>query len=104
MLHLAASAAGTGYLASLEQRSGSGPEEGWVAAALDGALWALDASSLLSPDRFGCMTRLQLLGCAMPLQQNSLNTVLLSSTSLLLPEPCFPQETYLRVPAFHRPA
>lgn len=79
---------------------------GMGACAARRSLWPSGASSLLSPDRFGGMTHPQLLGCAMPLQQSSLNTSscppqpVSSASSLAL----LPQETYLKVPAFHRPA
>lgn len=82
----------------LEQCSVSGPGEGWVAAPLHRALWALGASSLLSPDSFGGMTHPQLLICAMPLQQNSLNTTLLSSTSLVLCSFPFPASLRRNLP------
>lgn len=69
----------------------------------------------LVPARLGGMARSQLLGCATPLLQNSserggaatfLTTALRSSVASAssLASSHFPQEPYLKVPAFHRQA
>lgn len=90
-------------LQELGQCSRSGPGEGWVAAPLDGALWASGASSILSPDSFGGTTHPQLLSCAMPLQQHSLNPTLLSSIARVLcsfPRPAAPRRNLPESPCF----
>lgn len=64
----------TRYLALLEQRSGSGPQEERIAAPLDVAVWASRASSLLPLPRAAGNTRSQLLVRATRLLQNSLES------------------------------